>query len=174
LLLVHYCLTSYTEELTMTKPTKWAAWLSAISLAAVASGCVARAQAPTTTPSAQASSAKQVRVAITQALPQLDGSHLKATVVEVTYAPGTSSAPHSHPCPVIVYVVKGALRAKVKGEPEAVYRAGESFYEAPNGVHEVSANASKTEAVKFVAYFVCDHDTELSVPPPSGNPSGGK
>ena len=138
------------------------------------SGYAAHAQAQTEAASAQASSAKQVRVAFTQPLPPLDGSHLKATVVEVTYGPGASSAPHSHPCPVIVYVVKGTLRAKVKGEPEAVYHAGESFYEAPNGVHEVSANASKTEAVKFVAYFVCDHDTELSVPPPGAPIAGGK
>lgn len=158
----------------MSKLTKWAAWLTAISLAAAASGYAAHAQAQTAAASAQASSAKQVRVAFTQPLPPLDGSHLKATVVEVTYGPGASSAPHSHPCPVIVYVVKGTLRAKVKGEPEAVYHAGESFYEAPNGVHEVSANASKTEAVKFVAYFVCDHDTELSVPPPGAPIAGGK
>jgi quercetin dioxygenase-like cupin family protein len=158
----------------MTRLTNWASWLTAISLAAAVSGHAAHAQAQTTTSSAQTSSAKHVRVAITQALPQLDGRHLKAAVVEVTYAPGASSAAHSHPCPVIVYVVKGALRAKVQGEPGAVYHAGESFYEAPNGVHEVSANASKTEAVKFVAYFVCDHDTELSVPPPSGNPAGDK
>ena len=158
----------------MTKLSKWAGWLIAISLAAAAGSYAARAQGQTATSAAQADSGKQVRVAFTQALPRLDGSHLKASVVEVTYAPGVSSAPHSHPCPVIVYVVKGALRAKVKGEPEAVYHAGESFYEAPNGVHEVSANASKTEAVKFVAYFVCDHDTEMSVPPPSAQPAGGK
>ncbi|MFZ0522034.1 MAG: cupin domain-containing protein [Candidatus Acidiferrales bacterium] len=156
----------------MTKLTKWAGLLTVISLAAAAGNYAVPALALAA--STQASNAKHVRVAFTQALPQLDGGHLKATLVEVTYAPGASSAPHSHPCPVIVYVAQGALRAKVNGEPEAVYHAGESFYEAPNGVHEVSANASKTEPVKFVAYFVCDHDTELSVPPPSGNPTGGK
>ena len=158
----------------MTKLTKRAALLTAMSLAATAGSYAARAQASGARAQSQANGAKQVRVAFTQALPQLDGSHLKATLVEVTYGPGESSAPHSHPCPVIVYVVKGTLRAKVKGEPEAIYHAGESFYEAPNGVHEISANASKTEAVKFVAYFVCDHDTELSVPPPSAQPAGGK
>jgi quercetin dioxygenase-like cupin family protein len=158
----------------MSKLTKWAALLTTISLAAAAGSYAARAQASGAGAQTQASSAKQVRVAFTQALPQLDGGHLKATLVEVTYGPGAFSPPHSHPCPVIVYVVKGTLRAKVKGEPEAVYHAGESFYEAPNGVHEISANASKTEAVKFVAYFVCDHDTELSVPPPGGDPTGGK
>src|SRR5258706_7731111 len=74
------------------------------------------------------------RVVSSHALPQLDGSHLKVTVVEVAYGPGGSSPPHSHPCPVIGYVVEGALRMQVKGEPEAIYKAGESFYEAPNGV----------------------------------------
>jgi quercetin dioxygenase-like cupin family protein len=59
------------------------------------------------------------------------------------------------------------LRTQVKGEPEATYKAGESFYEAPNGVHQVSANASQTESVDFIAYFVCDDDQPLSsdVPP---------
>jgi quercetin dioxygenase-like cupin family protein len=157
----------------MSKLTKWAALLTAMSVAATAGSYATRAQASGARPQTPANSAKQVRVAFTEALPPLDGSHLKATLVEVTYGPGASSAPHSHSCPVIVYVAKGALRAKVKGEPEAVYHAGESFYEAPNGVHEVSANASQTATVKFVAYFVCDHDTELSVPPPSAQSAGG-
>lgn len=104
------------------------------------------------------------------ALPKLDGSHLKATIVEVTYGPGESSAPHSHPCPVIGYVLQGALRTKVKGEAEHVYKSGESFYEAPNGIHEISANASASEPVRFLAYFVCDRDTPLSVPPPKSAP----
>ena len=105
---------------------------------------------------------ERARLALSQALPKLDGTHLKATVVEVHYGPGESSPPHSHPCAVIGYVVEGALRTRVKGEPEAIYKAGETFYEAPNGVHVVSANASQTEPATFIAYFVCDHDTPLS------------
>lgn len=152
--------------------TRWASLLAALSFAGIVGSYAVRAQARLTP--AQNDRAKQVRVAFTHALPQLDGSQLKATVVEVSYGPGASSAPHSHLCPVLVYVVKGALRVKVKGEAEATYHAGESFYEAPNGVHEVSANASKTEPVKFVAYFVCDHDTELTVPPPGPKATGGR
>ncbi len=98
-------------------------------------------------------------------LPQLDGSHLRATVVEVNYAPGEADKPHSHPCTVIGYVAQGAIRFQVKGGPERVYKAGESFYEAPNGVHQVSANASDKEPAKLVAFFICDHDTPLTVPP---------
>lgn len=96
----------------------------------------------------------------------MDGKHLKVTIVEVTYGPGESSQPHSHPCPVIGYVTEGTVRTKTSGEPEAIYKAGESFYEAPNGIHEVSANASSSKPAKFLAYFVCDRDTPLSVPPP--------
>jgi quercetin dioxygenase-like cupin family protein len=113
------------------------------------------------------------RIALSQMLPPLSGNRLKVTVVEVSYAPGKGSAPHSHPCPVIGYVVAGALRTQVKGEPEAVYRAGESFFEPANAVHLISANASSSEPVKFVAYFTCDHDTHLSVPVSDSGAAGG-
>lgn len=117
---------------------------------------------------------ERARVALSHALPRLNGDHLKATVVEVHYGPGESSPLHSHPCAVIGYVIEGALRTQVKGEPEAIYKAGESFYEAPNGVHVVSANASQTEAATFIAYFVCDHDTPLSSAVPERVTPGGK
>jgi quercetin dioxygenase-like cupin family protein len=107
---------------------------------------------------------RKVRIANEQVLPQLEGGKLKATLVEVTYAPGAGSKPHSHPCPVVGYVVSGELRTQVKGGAEATYKAGESFYEPPNGVHLVSANASKTEPAKLLAIFVCDHEAELSTP----------
>jgi quercetin dioxygenase-like cupin family protein len=103
-------------------------------------------------------------------LPPLDGSHLHATVVEVNYAPGEADKPHSHPCTVIGYVAQGAIRFQVKDDgPEAVYKAGESFYEAPNGVHQVSANASDKEPAKLIAFFICDHETKLTVPPMNGH-----
>jgi quercetin dioxygenase-like cupin family protein len=115
--------------------------------------------------SAQSSPAGNQKAPFSHSLPALDGSHLRATVVEVDYAPGEDSKPHSHPCTVIGYVAQGAIRHRVKGEQEAVYKAGESFYEAPNGVHEVSANASDRDPAKLIAYFICDHDTPLTVPP---------
>ena len=128
-------------------------------------GLLAHAQASASTSHSVAK--ERARVAFVHALPKLDGNHLQATVVEVHYGPGESSSPHSHPCAVIGYVIGGTLRTQVKGEPEAIYKVGESFYEAPNGVHQVSANASQTESVDFIAYFVCDHDQPLSseVPP---------
>jgi quercetin dioxygenase-like cupin family protein len=114
-------------------------------------------------PNPHSGSKDRARIVFSQPLPKLDGDHLKVSLVEVRYGPGEASLPHSHPCAVIGYVVEGAIRTQVKGEPEMTYKAGESFYEAPNGVHLVSANASATEPAKLAAYLVCDHDTPLSV-----------
>jgi quercetin dioxygenase-like cupin family protein len=146
--------------------------LAVILWAAVLGSPMAWTQAPSgmTHPEAK----ERARVALSQALPKLNGDHLKATVVEVHYGPGESSPPHSHPCAVIGYVVEGALRTRVRGEPEATYKAGEAFYEAPHGVHVVSANASQTEATTFIAYFVCDHDTPLSAGVPETTHPGAK
>ena len=122
----------------------------------------------------RAASTERARIVLSRALPKLDGDQLKATLVEVNYGPGESSEPHSHPCPVLGYVVAGALRTQVRGENEAVYTAGESFYEPAHGVHVVSANASQTEPAKLIAYFVCDHDAPLSVAAPEAARPGGK
>jgi quercetin dioxygenase-like cupin family protein len=94
----------------------------------------------------------------------MKGDSLNITLVEVSYGPGASSPSHSHPCPVIGYVISGTLRTRVDGEPETTYRAGESFFEKANSIHMVSGNASTRDSVTFLAYFVCDHPASLSVP----------
>lgn len=112
----------------------------------------------------------RARTVFLQALPSLDGSRLQVTTVEVTYPPGGSSTPHTHPCPVIGYVLHGAVRMQVQGGPAALYKAGDSFYEPPNGIHLVSKNASAKVPATFLAYFICDHSAALSVKVPPGKP----
>jgi quercetin dioxygenase-like cupin family protein len=113
------------------------------------------AQAATPAPSSQLDA--RSRTVFSQDLPRLDGSRLQVTTVEVTYPPGGSSAPHSHPCPVIGYVLKGAVRMQVKGGAPSIYTVGDSFYEAP----------SAKEPATFLAYFICDHSAPLSVKVPA-------
>jgi quercetin dioxygenase-like cupin family protein len=113
-------------------------------------------------------------VAFSQDLPQLNGAKLAVTVVEVSYGPDESSMAHSHPCPVIGYVLEGSLRTQVKEKAEAIYKASESFYEAPNGIHLVSANASDKKPAKLLAFFVCDHAAPLSLPASENKGEGGK
>jgi len=121
-----------------------------------------------TVPNAERQKQKKdrARIVVSQSLPKLDGDHLKVVLVEVNYGPGEASSPHSHPCAVIGYVAEGALRTQVKGEPERTYGAGESFFEPPNGVHLVSANASSTKPAKLVAYLICDREAPLSIDVP--------
>ena len=107
------------------------------------------------------------RNVISQPLPKLNGDQLTVHVVEVRFGPGEQSQPHTHPCPVIGYVLEGAVRMQVKGGEEKIYHVGESFYEAPNGVHLLSANASQTMPAHFLATFVCDHQAPLSSPAPA-------
>ncbi len=101
-------------------------------------------------------------MAFSHALPRLEGAHLDAKLVEVTYGPGESSSPHTHPCPIVGYVLEGTVRMRVAGSPEAVYKAGQAFYEEANVNHIVSANASHTRRARFLAFFVCDHEAPLS------------
>jgi quercetin dioxygenase-like cupin family protein len=152
--------------------TSSARQISGALLLAIVAGSVAWARARAGTSHSVAR--QRARVVLSQALPKLDGEQLKATLVDVSYGPGESSPPHLHPCAVIGYVVEGALRTQINGEPEMIYRAGESFYEAPNGVHAISANAGTAEPAKFVAFFVCDRETPLSVDVPGSKVPGEK
>ncbi|MGA8223187.1 MAG: cupin domain-containing protein [Candidatus Acidiferrales bacterium] len=155
----------------MTSIRMWASLALMISFAAVAAGNQVELQ---DTAHAEAQKGERDRVAFSHELPELNGGKLRATVVKVNYGPGESSAPHGHPCPVIGYVVEGTLRTQVKGEPVAIYKAGESFYEATNGVHLISANASDKLPLKLLAYFVCDRDAPLSIAAPEANGTGGE
>ena len=104
------------------------------------------------------------KTAFTGKLPVLDGQHLTVTLLEVTYPPGGANAAHRHPCPVIGYVLAGAVRMRLKGREQQVFRAGDTFFESPADVHAVSANASQEEPARFLAYFLCDRETPLTLP----------
>lgn len=132
-------------------------WIGVAAIAAVSSAALLASDA------AQ-DGGSQSRTAFSGKLPALDGQRLEATIVEVVYPPGGANPAHRHPCPVIGYVLEGALRMQVKGQPERIFRPGETFFEAPTDVHVVSANASDEAPARFLAYFLCDRTTPLSVP----------
>jgi quercetin dioxygenase-like cupin family protein len=132
-------------------------WLLALAGAAVIG---AQSVAAQTAANSKHDRTVRSRIALTQVSPNLDAGRLQVKLVEVTYPPGGFSAPHTHPFPVVA----GALQVQVKGGPEAIYKAGESFYEAPNGEHLISANASQQQPAKFIACFVCDGDKPLLLP----------
>jgi quercetin dioxygenase-like cupin family protein len=89
-------------------------------------------------------------------LPNVPGKSLLA--VEVVYPPGGGSASHRHPASsfIYAYVVSGAIVSAVDEERPRVFRAGQSFYEAPGAHHRISRNASSTRPAKLLAVFIKD------------------
>jgi quercetin dioxygenase-like cupin family protein len=150
--------------------------LRRLSVAALLSGTFAIHLFPLHSEAApQSAKPSQSRVALSQSLPPMDGREIRVKVVEVTYAPGGANASHTHPCPVIGYVLRGALRMRVNDDPEVIYRTGETFYERAGDIHRTSANASTTEPARFIAYFTCDRDVEqLSAPIPAPKDQGAR
>ena len=81
-------------------------------------------------------------------------ANCEVSMVTVEYPPGGSSKSHRHNGQVFVYVLEGALEMQVEGKPLVSLKAGDSFYEAPEDVHAVSRNASKTAPAKFVVVLI--------------------
>ena len=90
------------------------------------------------------------------AIPNIPGKSLIA--LEVDYAPGAASPSHTHAKSAFIYayVIAGAIESKVNDGGTRIYRAGESWSEAPGATHSISRNASKTEPAKLLAVFVLD------------------
>ena len=99
------------------------------------------------------------------AIPNIPGKSLIA--VEVDYAPGAASVPHTHAKSAFIcaYVISGAIESKVNDGETRIYRVGETWSEPPGAIHSISRNASKTEPAKLLAVFVLNtSDDPLTTP----------
>ena len=79
-----------------------------------------------------------------------------ADMITVEYAPGQSTPAHRHNAHVFVYVLEGSLLMGVKGKEPVTVSAGQTFYESPTDVHEISRNASDSKPAKFLVLLLHD------------------
>lgn len=100
----------------------------------------------------------------TQELPPVSLDGWKMTALDITYAPGQIDPAHMHIGFVFGFVVDGDLRFKADGGDETIYHAGQMFYEPPGTIHRISANASATKPVRFLAMVFVDKMKPLTVP----------
>lgn len=131
-------------------------------IAAICAACALWTVAPA---SAHDGKAETVTKNFAAPIPNIPGKSLIA--VEVNYAPGQASQPHTHAKSAFIYayVVSGAIESKVNDGKVRTYHAGESWSEAPGAVHSISRNASMTEPAKLLAVFVLDtNDNVLTTP----------
>jgi len=79
--------------------------------------------------------------------------------------PGNGSAAHRHPgSHTVGYILEGTYEVKVDDGPLQTLKPGEVFYEAPNALHAVSRNASKTAPLKYLVIQVSDPTKPATVP----------
>jgi len=98
-----------------------------------------------------------------KALPPLP-DHQEMLVLEITLAPGQEGTPHRHNAHTFVYVLEGTVRMAVAGGEEVTLSPGQMFYESPDDVHTVSANASATEPARILVHMLKTQGAPVSVP----------
>ncbi|MEV0179138.1 cupin domain-containing protein [Streptomyces sp. NPDC050625] len=79
------------------------------------------------------------------------------TTIVVEWPPGDpGTPPHRHPGPAFGYVLEGAVRFELEGEPERVVEAGGTFWE-PGGdvIHYQDGNALPDARTRFVVTMLC-------------------
>ncbi len=149
--------------------------VTTVLLGALASASQAASPATTTssstTPASTAGTPQDgtAKVLMTRDLAGADGKEVRMLTVE--YPPGGASLPHRHDAQVFVYVLEGTVRMQVEGSPTVTLKAGETFYEGPNDIHSVSANASQTQPARILVLMVKNKGAPATTPvAPQGRP----
>jgi quercetin dioxygenase-like cupin family protein len=96
---------------------------------------------------------------------KLDGKKAKATMVEVTLAPGQVEEAHRHPGPAFAYVLEGEYEWAIDDNKPKIFKAGDTFYEPTGSLHGVSRNPSNKNKARFIAIVLHPEDAKDVVIP---------
>src|ERR1700752_2846750 len=75
--------------------------------------------------------------------------------------PGQQSGRHLHPCAVLGYIVEGTATYEIEGEAKQILSAGSAFHEPAGAIIANFGNASASEPMTFVAFYLLNGDQEL-------------
>src|SRR5262249_11705469 len=96
---------------------------------------------------------------------KLDGKKAKATMVEVTLAPGEVEAAHRHPGPAFGYVLEGEYEWAIDDNRPKIFKAGDTFYEPTGCLHGIGRNPSNMNKARFIAIVLHPEDAKDVVIP---------
>jgi quercetin dioxygenase-like cupin family protein len=96
---------------------------------------------------------------------KLDGKKAKATMLEVTLAPGEVEAPHRHPGPAFGYILEGEYEWAIDDNEPKIFKAGDTFYEPTGCLHGIGRNPSKKNKARFIAIVLHPEDAKDIVIP---------
>ena len=87
----------------------------------------------------------------------------KLTLAQVILPKGGQLPMHTHPVPLIVHVMSGELTSERPSGETSVYKAGDTFVEAPNSPHKVT-NTGQTPTIVYGFFAGFDGMGKLTVP----------
>ena len=96
---------------------------------------------------------------------KLDGKKAKATMLEVTLAPGEVEAAHRHPGPAFGYILEGEYEWAIDNNKPKVFKAGDTFYEPTGCLHGIGSNPSTKDRTRFIAVVLHPEDAKDIVIP---------
>jgi quercetin dioxygenase-like cupin family protein len=98
---------------------------------------------------------------------KLEGKKAKATMLQVTLAPGAVEAPHRHPGPAFGYILEGEYQWAIDDNKPKTFKVGDTFYEPTGCLHGVGRNPSKKDTTRFIAIVLHPEDAKDLVIPES-------
>jgi len=147
------------------------------AVAAALVGCAPAAERQPDTPAANPQadtaaphSSETLAPLFQQTLPNVPGKTFTSAIV--TFPPAARAVPHRHgDAFVYAYVLEGAVRSQLEGEPAHVYHQGENWSEQPGAHHLATENTSPTEPAKLLVVFIAKTGEQLKVDDPHSEPA---
>src|SRR5262245_31333716 len=96
---------------------------------------------------------------------KLDGKKTKATIVEVTLAPGEVEVVHRHPGAAFGYILEGEYEWAIDRNKPKIFKAGDTFYEPTGCLHDIGRNPSKKDKTRLIAIVLHPEDAKEIVIP---------
>ena len=96
---------------------------------------------------------------------KLDGKKAKATMLEVTLAPGEVEAAHRHPGPAFGYIQEGEYEWAIDDNKPKILKVGDTFYEPTGCLHGIGRNPSTKDKTRFIAVVLHPEDAKDIVIP---------
>jgi quercetin dioxygenase-like cupin family protein len=100
---------------------------------------------------------------------KLDGKKAKATIVEVTLAPGQLEAAHRHPGPAFGYILEGEYEWAIDDNKPKIFKSGDTFYEPTGCLHGIGRNPSTKNKARFIAIVLHPEEAKEVVIPEKQN-----
>ncbi|MET7991675.1 cupin domain-containing protein [Amycolatopsis sp. NPDC005232] len=102
---------------------------------------------------------------IEQALPDVPGKTFTSAVVD--FPPNGKGVPHRHGAAFIyAYVLEGAIRSQLEGQPMQTYQQGQGWVEPPGSHHVFAENTSATSPAKLLTVSVSNTGDPLKTDDP--------